>query len=274
MNIIFNSSMPRACSTLFQNILNQHPDIYATPTDGVLELLNGARIAFDESVEFKAHTDQKEAVRTYLKFCKGGLLYYADSLSNKKNIVLKSRAFKSEIEWMTKILNKNSAIIVLVRDLKDIIASFEKLYRKNPEKASQWYIPRELRGTTTTKRVDMYINNLPLGLELDRMQEVINHKLEHNFIFIRAEDLTSRPKEIMDEVYNKLGIDRFNHDFDNIEQTTHENDTWHGLDTDLHTIRRKVEPLKSDAVKVLGTELCNTIDKEFEWYQKFFGYIS
>ena len=55
--IIFNSSMPRACSTLLQNIFNQRYDTYATPTDGLLELLDGARQRFTDSVEFKASED-------------------------------------------------------------------------------------------------------------------------------------------------------------------------------------------------------------------------
>ena len=273
MRIIFNSSMPRACSTLFQNILNQHPDIYATPTDGVLELLNGAKKGF-ESVEFKAHTNQEEAKKNYNEFCKGGLLYYANSLSDKKNIVIKSRGAKKEVEWLSSILGKNIPIIVLIRNLKDIVASFEKLYRKNPDKISQWYIQEELRGTTTVKRVDMYLKNIPLGLDLDRINEVIEFKLQHNFLFVRAEDLTSRPQEIMSEVYNNLNLKDYKHDFNNIEQTTQENDTWHGLDDNLHTIRKKVQPLVSDAEAILGKDVCDYIDKEYSWYQKFFNYIS
>ena len=52
--IFFQSSMPRAGSTLLQNILAQNPDIYATPTSGVLELTYAARSMFTESAEFKA----------------------------------------------------------------------------------------------------------------------------------------------------------------------------------------------------------------------------
>lgn len=273
MRIIFNSSMPRACSTLFQNILNQHPEIHATATDGVMELLGGARQGFN-SVEFKAHDNQEEAEKNYLEFCKGGLLYYANSLSDKKNIVIKSRTCKQEVEWLSKILNKPVHIIVLVRDLKDIVASFEKLHRKNPEKTSQWYIPGELRGTTTMKRVDMYLSNIPLGLDLDRIKEILDYKLNNSFLFIKAEDLTSRPAEIMNEVYDTLSIEKFDHNFDNVEQSTQENDTWHGLDNDLHTIRNKIEPLVSDAEAILGKDVCDYIDKEYSWYQKFFGYIS
>ena len=36
--IFFQSSLPRAGSTLLQNILGQNPEFYVTPTSGVLEL--------------------------------------------------------------------------------------------------------------------------------------------------------------------------------------------------------------------------------------------
>ena len=42
-SIFFQSSLPRSGSTLFQNIVAQRPDFYATPTDGTLELLYAAR---------------------------------------------------------------------------------------------------------------------------------------------------------------------------------------------------------------------------------------
>ena len=49
--IFFQSSLPRAGSTLLQNILGQNPDFYATPTSGVLELLFAARHYYSLSLQ-------------------------------------------------------------------------------------------------------------------------------------------------------------------------------------------------------------------------------
>lgn len=35
--IFYNSSLPRSGSTLLQNVFNQNPDMYATPTSGVVQ---------------------------------------------------------------------------------------------------------------------------------------------------------------------------------------------------------------------------------------------
>jgi hypothetical protein len=37
--IFFNSSLPRAGSTLFQNLIGQNPEFYVTPTSGLIELI-------------------------------------------------------------------------------------------------------------------------------------------------------------------------------------------------------------------------------------------
>ena len=47
--IFFQSSLPRAGSTLLQNILGQNPDFYVTPTSGVLELVYAARNNYSTS---------------------------------------------------------------------------------------------------------------------------------------------------------------------------------------------------------------------------------
>jgi hypothetical protein len=118
------------------------------------------------------------------------------------------------------------------------------------------------------------MKNMPVNISLDRIQELIEMGLDGSVMFIRAEDLTSRPQEIMDEVYKVLEVKSYIHNFDNIEQTTKENDVIHALDNDLHTIRKKVEPLVNDSEEILGEAACNFIDTEYAWYQRYFGYIN
>jgi sulfotransferase len=272
--LIFNSSMPRACSTLLQNIFNQNPAFYATPTDGAIELLAGARERFTNASEFKAAVNQDLSLQAWRSFCRGGLYAYANALTDKQIIVLKSRGWKGNIQWMENFLEAKPIIFCMVRNLKAIAASFEKLHRRNPDKTSQWLIEKEVRGTTVFKRTDMYMKNMPVNISLDRIQEILETKTDNKIFFIKAEDLTSRPQFIMDQVYNILNIESFKHDFNNVKQVTQENDVIHALDNNLHTIRQKVEPIKEDYEDVLGLAACNWIDSEYGWYQKYFGYIS
>ena len=52
--VFFNASLPRAGSTLLQNVLMQNPDIYATQSSGVVEFLLNARTLYSTGDAFKA----------------------------------------------------------------------------------------------------------------------------------------------------------------------------------------------------------------------------
>ena len=42
--LFFQSSLPRAGSTLLHNIVGQNPDFFVTPTSGLVDLMLGTRI--------------------------------------------------------------------------------------------------------------------------------------------------------------------------------------------------------------------------------------
>ena len=134
-NIFYQSSLPRAGSTLLQNILAQNPDIYATPTSGVLELLYAARANYTTSPEFKAQ-DNELMEKAYHAFCKEGMDAFYNSITDKKYVVDKSRGWGIHYDFLKFVRGEEPKIICMVRDLRDIFASMENNYRKHPEKQS------------------------------------------------------------------------------------------------------------------------------------------
>lgn len=70
--------MPRSGSTLLQNILGNNPDIYATPTSGLIELLKEARKIYSSSPQFKAQ-DENQMKSAFLMFCRYGIEGYFDT---------------------------------------------------------------------------------------------------------------------------------------------------------------------------------------------------
>jgi hypothetical protein len=85
--IFYHSSLPRAGSTLMQNILSQNPDIYATPTSGLMELVYGARANYTNSHEFKAQ-DKDLMRKGFLAYCKSGMEAYCAAITDKKYFML------------------------------------------------------------------------------------------------------------------------------------------------------------------------------------------
>ena len=263
--------MPRSMSTLLQCILNQNPEICATPTDPVLEYLYGARMNFTNTPEVKA-IDQELAFKTWRGFCKGGLEGYAKSYSNKPHLCVKTRGGTIHYRWFESFMGEKPKMICMVRNLKSVFSSMEKLYRKNQEHHQSIQNHAEMKGTSTAKRIDAWVASPPVGLALERLQQTFLEGINKEVLYIRAEDLTSYPDREMNKIYEYLGLTHVRHDFDNIEQTVKEDDSVYGLTNDLHTIRQKVQPLTPDYNTILGKQICDWIDNNFAWYQQSFGY--
>lgn len=268
--IFFNSSMPRAGSTLLQNIFNQNPSIHATPSDGGLELFFGARANYTNGLEFKAQ-DQKQMENAWKYFCKRGLQGYCEGLTKRPVVVLKSRGYGIHYKWFNWFMEEPPKIVCMIRDIKGIISSMEKIYRKNPQSHSFMVDHAKMQGTTTNKRAMMWLQTQPIGLALERFHQMILEGIDKKVHFVRVEDLVTDPQGTMKKVYNYLEIPYYEHNFNHIEQTTKEDDAVHGF-PDLHTIKNKLEPMSQDWLEVLGADTCNEIDFRLNWYQTYFGY--
>jgi sulfotransferase len=138
--LFYQSSLPRSGSTLLQNILAQNPDIYATPTSGVLELVFGARGNYTNSPEFKAQ-DAELMKKGWQAFAKNGMDAFYNAVTDKKYVVDKSRGWGIHYDFLNTIFPEPK-VVCMVRNLKDVFASMEKNYRKNPEKYGITYTKR------------------------------------------------------------------------------------------------------------------------------------
>lgn len=267
--LFFQSSLPRAGSTLLQNILAQNPDIYATPTSGVLELIFGARANYTSSPEFKAQ-DTTLMKKGWDAFCREGLTGWYNAITDKKYVVDKSRGWGIHYDWL-EMLFPEPKIVCMVRDLRDVFASMENNFRKNPDKQSHLVDWAKGQGTTVPKRIDLWAQQPPIGLALERLNEMIRRGWDDKILFVRFEDLCLYPERELGRIYTHLNIPYYTHDFDNIEQVTKEDDTVYGVFGD-HVIRTKLEPVPSRAKALLGKDVCDWIWNTYPWFFQKFRY--
>jgi len=265
--IFFQSSLPRAGSTLLQNIIGQNPDFYVTPTSGVLELLYGARANYTNSPEFKAQ-DSELMKKGFINFCNHGLYGFFDAVTNKKYVLDKSRGWGVHYNFLNSFY-PNPKIICMVRDLKDIFASLENKFRKNQHLDSGLIDHAKMLGTTTEKRVDIWSNTQPIGLAIERLYQIFKEGNNEKILFIKYENLLNNPRTELDKIYEYLNLPKFYHSFDNIQQITVEDDSIYGIYGD-HKIKTKLEPSKNNPKEILGQNVCDWIHNRYSWYYDIF----
>ena len=270
--IYFQSSMPRSGSTLLQNIMGENPDFYVTPTSGVLELVFGARSNFSNSPEFKAQ-DQELMINGFRNFCYQGVMGFYNSITNKKFVLDKSRGWGVYRPFLNNFY-PNPKIVCMVRDLRAIVSSYEKIYRKSQE---SFHDPMRDdstgKGTSLPKRVDEWVHPTnTIGRALERITEMVFQGYDDKILFVRYEDLCLNPENEIKRIYEYFDLPIFNHNFENILQITKEDDNVYGLSTDLHTIRPILELKAPDFKQVLGNDVCHWIYDTYKWYFDKFNY--
>lgn len=267
--IFYNSSLPRSGSTLIQNILGQRDDMYVTPTSGILELVFAARANYTESAEFKAQ-DPNLMKKGWSGFCKEGIYGFYNAVTDKSYVMDKSRGWGIHRPFLETFVEEPK-IICMVRDLRDVFGSMEKNHRKNPDKHDpivQW---GKMQGTSTPKRIDMWAQGIPIGMAVERLSEMIRQGYDNKVLFVKFEDLCMHPENELYRIEEYLGIEHFKYDFDNVQQLTQEDDAVYGY-ADLHTIRKKVQPVLSDARQVLGKDVTDWIWTNYKWFFDYFRY--
>ena len=255
--IHFIGGLPRSGSTLLCNLLAQNPRFYSTSTSGIINIMIQVRNAWDDVDSFRAtpNTRGKELV---LKSILTG--YYSEC--PRPVAFDKSRGWLSYVEMLEHILERRVKVLVPVRDLRAVVASFERIYREN---AAINPLPQErhnpIQWQTMQGRITMFTNDSgPIGSAYNRIKDAMHRGLLDRMHFIKYESLVDDPVGTMNAVYDFLEEDRFIHDFNNIDQVTHEDDTGFGFPAgSLHTIRSKLGPPTTKWEDILTPEIANSV---------------
>ncbi len=244
----FIAGLPRAGSTLLCNILAQNPRFLTTATSGIMDVMFGVRNTWDNLIEFKANPNPDAKLRVLR-----GILdsYYADS--DKSVVFDKCRGWLSLLEMAESVLGHKAKVLVPVRDIRDVLASFEKLWREASkskqigQEGANYFAFQTVEGRTETwLRPDQ-----PVGLAYNRIKDAINRGYADRMLLVDFEDLTARPEQTMQVIYEFLGEKFYRHDFENVKQVTFEDDSVHGI-PNLHTIKSKVRPMPPQWPLILG----------------------
>jgi sulfotransferase len=266
--LILNSGLPRAGSTLLQNIFAQNPKFHVDNTSGLFGIVKGGYIGYatDNSVVRNPNKENQDI--SFLEYCKGGLQNYLNNHTSKPFVMDKDRGWYLYYPLMKKII-PNFKLIFLVRDLRSIFSSLEKQQRKDIFKPYNWESTQN-NGITLELRYENYLQNDMIRVSLDGLLNLIQCNYLKDIHFLKYEDMCNFPIQSINNIYSYLNIDQYLHNFNDIFQTTQE------LDNNIlfgdHKIKNKITPPSKDWNEILGKEISEDIYHRYKWYFEYFNY--
>lgn len=268
--IFFCTGLPRSGSSLLMNVLQQNPNIYSTGTCPVPYLLNSTFNIASQVSEFIA-MEQNTLNSCLNGFIKSGIDGWFSSLTNKPVVISKARTWDEHMYSLFRIYD-NPKFIVCLRDIRDIICSFEKLLKKYNHLYKE--NSRDFYTLPFIKRIEHYCTNdfADLGRPLKNLPSFYEwmQKYPNNFFICRFEDFNNNPTEGLKLLYSWLELECYNHDLNNISQSEYfENDTTYRALVD-HKTRSKFEKIESSWSKMMTKEESDAILYNCKWYYKTF----
>ena len=264
----FMAGLPRSGSTLISSILNQNPNIYSSANSPMCGMMFNLERSIFASEQYNAYPKPQAMSNTIMGVING---YYSDT---DKNIIIdKSREWSipEYFEVLLRNLPYPPKIIVPVRSITDILASFISLVNKNPGRSNfidseietrqefNFYKPKNDIRCDHLMRSKGLIDNCLYGISYALQPE--NKKYFH---FVEYEDLINNPEEEINKIYNFYGIDKYTHNYYNIENTIKEDDRVYGL-MGQHDVRSSVSKRGIDKNKVLSEYVLNKYSGEEFW---------
>jgi len=257
----FVSGLPRAGSTLLMNLLAQNPRFHVTSTSGIYDMILDVRTVWDQLPPYRAEPDDEGKLRVLRS------IYHNFHATVDRPVVFdKSRGWHGSIELAENIFQRKVKILVPVRDLRDVLSSLEKLWRKE-SRTSQIPSEREHQAefATVRGRCELCMRpDQPLGMAYYTLGDAIQRGFRDRLHFVHFEQLTRHPEKTMRAVYAFLDEAYFTHNFEDVIQVTHEDDSVWGI-KGLHDIRSQVRPVKSDFREVLGEEMASLYEGPYPW---------
>lgn len=264
----FCGGLPRTGSTVLMNILQQNPNVFTTSTDPFPEILKEQILIKSRCRESFQAMSCEQADAAVHGMALGATRGWYEGLSSKPVVISKSRTW-SDLHH----LFPTSKIIVTIRDLRDIVESFDRVNSKI--KALHTVSKDTLYGSMTEQEKYQYHFNTQnalsatLSYEVPKYMEI--YKQDPSRVkFVRYEDLLRDPEFMLNRIYQFLELPSYKHDLNNIEQSAvFEHDNAYFMEKTDHRTKPQMIPWK-EPKRVLSEDFHEKVIKNNEWFYKGF----
>ena len=229
--LFFLVALPRSGNTLFTSIINQNPEIVCTPNSITLEIMKDLFLLkqTDVFLNYQDHDSLDNVLDSvfdnYYKDWPQQYIIDRGPVMTPGNLMLMQKHYRRPFKC-----------IVILRDLMDVLASYMKWYKNNPDA-----FPNRFNLNTDDEKLGMIMNkDGAVAKDLEAIKNSFNYPdMCH---FIKYDDLISKPEQEMRKIYQFIGLPYYNHQFQNLQQI---NVNGIGYDDkvvgkNMHTIRNVV----------------------------------
>lgn len=254
--IHFISGLPRSGSTLLAAILRQNPRFHAgmsSPVGSLFIAMQGATSRRNEMAVFLDESQKIELLR-------GVFSGYYHAFPPEQVVFDTNRAWCSKLPALVRLFPQ-AKVICCVRDVSWIMDSIERLIRSNPFELSGIF-NYEPSNTVYTRVGRLASSDSLVGFAIDALREAFFGEQADRLILVDYEALVRKPEETVRRLYEFVGEEWFEHDFDNVEYEADDFDIALGT-PNLHTVRRKVEWIERKSV--LPPDLFNRFQNDAFW---------
>ena len=234
------AGLPRSGSTLISSILSQNPKIHSGPSSPVTGIMWHLENFLLNDELFLANPKQEQMGNLISSVI---LHHYSDI--EKEIIIDKNRSWVSRPNYIQGYLGTEPKIIVPVRKIDEILASFIAMHRRNPIDLTigkinfidRELIKRDIPLTDENRCAWIAGPEGILGQSINAIRELLVSGNQNILHFVDYEDLMNSPKETIDAIYDFIGEEHFEHDFENIENLNKERDEEVYGFADMHDVR-------------------------------------
>jgi len=205
--LLFLVAQPRSGNTLFASIMNQNPDIAATPNSITLEIMKDLYNLKQTDV-FLNYPDHKSldnvlnsVFDNYYKDWPQRIIIDRGPVMTIGNFYLMQKHFKRPFKC-----------IVLLRDLMDVLASYMQWYTENPNS----FVNRYNCKNDEEKLMMIMNKDGAVAKDLEAIKNSYNYKdMCH---YVKYDDMVTNPEQEFRKIYKFIGEPYFNHRFNNLDQ--------------------------------------------------------
>ena len=230
----FLVNLPRTGNTLFASIMNQNPDVVVTAYSPVGDFLRLVSECSNWDI-IKHFPD----IKSHENIIRGIIPNYYSHW--KQNHIIDRHAWgrKTMVDLLKKYNTNEIKIIVLVRDMAEVIASFIRISNTTNDN----FIKRS--GNTIEQQYErLVMRDGQIDIALDSIRNLLlpeNKEMAH---FIEYNDLGKDPKKEINKVYDFLDIPKFDHRYVNLEQLE-----LNGVKYNENVIGVDLHHIKTDCIK-------------------------